>query len=52
MEKVSDGWKSQYQRNKHLLGITRFDPYSIMMYPEDKFAAKRLRQSLVYQTDE
>ena len=36
MEKVSDGWKRQYQRKKHLLGITRFDPYSIMMYPEDK----------------
>ena len=36
IEKVSDEWKTSYQSKKDLLGITRFDPHSIMMYPEDQ----------------
>lgn len=36
MEEVTDEWKSQYQRKNGLLGITRLDPHSIMMYPEDQ----------------
>ena len=35
-EKVTEKWKLQYDSNSDLLGLTRFDPHSIMMYPEDQ----------------
>ena len=36
VQDVAAEWESQYCKRDDLLAITRFDPHSIMMYPEDQ----------------
>ena len=48
-EKVTEKWKSQYDGDSDLLGLTRFDPHSIMMYPEDQ-RLERKNDDIVWYT--
>ena len=35
-ERLGEKWKRQYRCGEHMIGMARFDPHSVMMYPEDQ----------------
>lgn len=50
VQDVEREWKSQYSMADDQLGITRFDPFSIMMYPEDQEYLRRNSEDPVWFT--
>ena len=48
-EQVTEEWKPQYDSESDLLGLTRCDPHSIMMYPEDQ-RLERKNNDIVWYT--
>ena len=42
-------WFSNYAADREVEGMTRFDPFSVMMYPEDEKLLRKDRSDIVWQ---